>query len=127
METLGFFTSDYSLSSSILNLEKVEDCLVDGPESIIKICVEEKIKDLYLCESNFSSFVTAYKNSEANNLNLHYGLKIILVNDMGDKTPDSLNTESKIIISSAHFIDSKQRWISCAASLTITITLNANI
>jgi DNA polymerase-3 subunit alpha len=81
-----------------LTLDKPEDTVENGPESIIKICEEEGLKDVYLCDSNMSGFVSAYKNTSAAKQDLHFGLKLVICNNMQEKTFESKQTESKVIL-----------------------------
>ncbi len=106
METLGIFTSHYSLGSSILTLdappnkdksEDVEDYL-KGPRSIIQLCVDNKVDPFFLVENNMSGFVRAYKNSKDAGLNLRFGLKLVVCNNMEEKTPESRRSEHKVIV-----------------------------
>ena len=106
MTILPIFSSHYSLGSSILTLdeppnkdkpEEVEYYL-RGPKSIIQLAMDNNINPFVLVESNMSGFVKAYKNSQANNLQLRFGLKLIVCNDMKDKSSESLKTEHKIIL-----------------------------
>src|SRR6266446_2898582 len=105
MKTIPIFSSHYSFNS-ILTLdpppdkskpEKVEDYL-KGPRSIIQLATDNKIDPLFIVENNLSGFVKAYKNSKEQKLNLRFGLKIIVCNDMKDKSPESLKTEHKVIV-----------------------------
>lgn len=101
MEVLPIFSSHHSIGSSILTLEpppKPEDFDETQPSSVIDICVKNKVKDLFLAETNMSGFVSAYKNCKANDINFHFGLKIVLCNNMKDKSQDSLASDSKVII-----------------------------
>jgi DNA polymerase III alpha subunit len=77
--------------------EEGEDYL-KGPRSIIQLAVDNKIDPLFLVENNLSGFVKAYKNSKENKLKLRFGLKLVMTNDMSTKTPDSLNSEHKVIV-----------------------------
>lgn len=105
MNTIPIFTSHYSLNS-ILTLdappnkdkpEEVEDYL-KGTRSIIQLCVDNNISPFFLVDNNVGSFVRAFKQSKENNLKLRFGLKLVMCNDINDKSPESLNSEHKIII-----------------------------
>ncbi len=93
MEILPLWTSHYS-GRSILTLEKSNPKV--GPKSIISLCKENGIKDLYLIESNMTGFLEAYTNSQDAGLNLRFGLKLIITDD-SSKKEDSIINESKII------------------------------
>ena len=68
---IPLFKSHYSLGRSILTLED-KDEKDDYPDSIIQICKENKMKELYLVEDNMSSFLEAYSNCRKNNIKLNY-------------------------------------------------------
>jgi len=94
---IPLFKSHYSLGRSILTLEdKAEKD--DYPDSIIQICKENKMKEVYLVEDNMSSFLEAYSNCRKNNIKLNYGLRISVTESMADKSEDSKTKSSKIIL-----------------------------
>jgi len=94
---IPLFKSHYSLGRSILTLED-KDEKDDYPDSIIQICKENKMKELYLVEDNMSSFLEAYSNCRKNNIKLNYGLRISVTESMSDKSEESKTKSSKIIL-----------------------------
>jgi DNA polymerase-3 subunit alpha len=94
---IPLFKSHYSLGRSILTLED-KDEKDDYPDSIIQICKENKMKELYLVEDNMSSFLEAYSNCRKNNIKLNYGLRISVTDSMSDKSEESKTKSSKIIL-----------------------------
>lgn len=94
---IPLFKSHYSLGRSILTLED-KDEKDDYPDSIIQICKENKMKELYLVEDNMSSFLEAYSNCRKNNIKLNYGLRISVTESMSDKSEESKVKSSKIIL-----------------------------
>jgi len=94
---IPLFKSHYSLGRSILTLED-KDKKDDYPDSIIQICKENKMKELYLVEDNMSSFLEAYSNCRKNNIKLNYGLRISVTDSMSDKSEESRTKSSKIIL-----------------------------
>ena len=94
---IPLFKSHYSLGRSILTLED-KDEKDDYPDSIIQICKENKMKELYLVEDNMSSFLEAYSNCRKNNIKLNYGLRISVTESMSDKSEESKAKSSKIIL-----------------------------
>jgi DNA polymerase-3 subunit alpha len=94
---IPLFKSHYSLGRSILTLEdkNKED---DYPDSIIQIAKENKLKELFLVEDNMSSFLEAYTNCKNNNIKLNYGLRLSVTESVNDKTDESRQKTSKIII-----------------------------
>ena len=94
---IPLFKSHYSLGRSILTLED-KDEKDDYPDSIIQICKENKMKELYLVEDNMSSFLEAYSNCRKNDIKLNYGLRISVTESMSDKSEESKTKSSKIIL-----------------------------
>ena len=94
---IPLFKSHYSLGRSILTLED-KDEMDDYPDSIIQICKQNKMKELYLVEDNMSSFLEAYSNCRKNNIKLNYGLRISVTESMSDKSEESKTKSSKIIL-----------------------------
>ena len=94
---IPLFKSHYSLGRSILTLED-KDEKDDYPDSIIQICKENKMKELYLVEENMSSFLEAYSNCRKNNIKLNYGLRISVTESISDKSEESKIKSSKIIL-----------------------------
>lgn len=98
MNYLSIFTSHYSIGKSILTLDKLSDVKENGPDSIIDLCIKNNIKDLFLVDNCMSGFIEGYKNSIENKLNYHFGLKISINNDINEKTDESFDKTSEIII-----------------------------
>jgi DNA polymerase-3 subunit alpha len=94
---IPLFKSHYSLGRSILTLED-KDEKDDYPDSIIQICKENKMKEVYLVEDNMSSFLEAYSNCRKNKIKLNYGLRISVTESMSDKSEESKTKSSKIIL-----------------------------
>ena len=97
-DILPLFSSHFSLGKSTLNLEKPEKIDDNKPISIFSIAKDEKLSDIYLVENNFSGFIQAYKTAKENNINLKFGLKLVICNDLNDKSEASFKSESKVII-----------------------------
>lgn len=55
-EVLPFFKSHYSIGRSILTLEKPDDVISGGPDSIIKLCKDNDLKEFHLVEDSMSGF-----------------------------------------------------------------------
>jgi DNA polymerase-3 subunit alpha len=95
---LPVFKSQYSLGKSILTLEKAGVSSGTGPDSIIDICVENKVKDLFLVDDNMSGFLQAYTNAEESNLKLVFGLRLSVGPDREEKSEETRNNFCKFII-----------------------------
>ncbi len=102
MKVLPLFTSAYSFRS-ILTLDKTEKVTEDKPfdpdaaDSIVKICEDEGIKDLYLVEENMVGLLEAKKNI-GKSVNLRFGLRLTFCADITQKTEESEKTECKYVI-----------------------------
>ena len=95
---LPLFKSHFSVGRSILTLD-LPDAEVDrGPDSIFKIVVDNDIDPLILVEDSFSGFLQAKKNSELLGLQLAFGLRISLSQDMNQKPSRDDRSEHKIIL-----------------------------
>lgn len=94
---IPLFKSHYSLGRSILTLED-KDQADDYPDSIIQIAKENKMKEICLVEDNMSSFLEAYTNTKLHNIKLNYGLRVSITESINDKSEESRQKTSKIII-----------------------------
>tara|TARA_Y100000593_G_scaffold31767_3_gene62485 strand:- start:16416 stop:17174 length:759 start_codon:yes stop_codon:yes gene_type:complete len=92
------FKSHYSIGKSILTLEEEGSSMKNGPQSIIDLCKEAGIKDLYLVEDSMSGFLQGYINSKESKLNFRFGLRLNVCGDLKEKNEDSLNKTSKVVI-----------------------------
>lgn len=94
---IPLFKSHYSLGRSILTLEDKNE--QDAyPDSIIQIAKENNLKEIFLVEDNMSSFLEAYTNTKNNNIKLNYGLRISITESINEKTEESRQKTSKIIL-----------------------------
>ena len=96
--TLPLFKSHYSIGRSILTLEEAETSKDNGPKSIIDICLENDIKELFLVEDSMSGFLQAYENCGKSKIKLIFGVRMTFCNDTEIKTTESISEESKYII-----------------------------
>lgn len=69
-----------------------------GPLSLCDLAKDEKLTRLHLVESNFVSFMTAHKNLAAVGCDLAFGLKVVVCEDIADKSEASFKSESKVVI-----------------------------
>ena len=83
------FKRHYSIGRSILSLEKPEDVIKHGPDSIIDLCKKNNINDLYLVEDSMGGFLQGYINSAAADLNFRFGLRLTVCDDMLEKNEES--------------------------------------
>ena len=97
MEALPLFKSHFSLGKSILTLEKPEEVMDGGPDSIIKLCVDNGLEELYLVDDNMSGFLQAYTSCKENKIKLVFGARVSVCFDHEDKTKESLDKTCKYI------------------------------
>jgi len=97
MEVVPLFKSHYSIGRSIVTLED-EEKEENQPDSIIDIAKDNKLKEIYLVEDNMTSFLEAYTNTKKYNINLRYGLRITLTDNIKDKTEESRQKNCKFVI-----------------------------
>ena len=98
MQVLPLFKSHYSIARSILTLEKAKDSKENGPDSIIDIALENGLKRVVLIEDGMSGFLEAYKNCQAAELELIFGVRLTFCSDIQDKSEESLAKNHKLII-----------------------------
>lgn len=78
--------------------EKLKQKKTRGPVSLCDLAKEENLKRLHLVSSNWIDFMSAHKNLKEIGCDLHFGLKLVICDDMNDKSEASFKTESKVII-----------------------------
>ena len=96
-DTIPFFKSHYSMNRSILTLEKDHEGEV-GPRSILKLVKDNNIKNAFLVDDNLSGLLELYFNSKDLDVNINFGLRITVCNNITEKNEASIKTESKYII-----------------------------
>jgi DNA polymerase III subunit alpha len=97
MEVLPLFKSHFSIGRSILTLED-EEKEENQPDSIIDIAKDNNLKEVNLVEDNMTSFLQAYTNTKKYNINLRYGLRISINDDMNERSEESRQKTSKVVI-----------------------------
>jgi len=98
--TLPIFRSNYSLTS-ILTLDKhkhTKDRKPNRADSIFDICADLGQKDVFIADNNLSGLIEAYENATDAELNLRFGYRVTVCENIEDKTEDSKKTESKLIL-----------------------------
>ncbi len=92
------FKSHYSLGKSILTLAKAGSSDTDEPSSIIDIAKKLELDKIYLVDDSISGFLEAYKSCEDAKLDLRFGLRLTVCDDIDNKTAESRDKEHKIIV-----------------------------
>lgn len=91
------FCSDASLGDSILTCVAPHDELeVEEPISILTIIKKYQLKQIFLCDTFFSNFVTTYKECNKLNCQLIFGVKFKIVSNAKDQSEESQKTESSV-------------------------------
>ena len=96
--TVPFFKSHYSIGKSILTLEEAGSSTKGGPQSIIDLCKENKLEDLFLVDDSMSGFLQGYLNCEKAGINFRFGLRISVCEDLDEKNEEKRKKTSKIIV-----------------------------
>jgi DNA polymerase III alpha subunit len=97
---LPVFRSNYSLTS-VLTLEpfvEKDNRPLNQPDSIFDICKDYGLQDCFIVDNTLTGMVEAYENAKKANLNLRFGYRVNVCQDIENKTPESNLTESKFII-----------------------------
>ena len=95
---IPLFKSHYSIGKSILTLKEKGSSVKNGPQSIIDLCLDKGIEDMYLVDDSMSGFLEGYLNSKAVGLNFRFGLRISVCDDLEEKSEEALHKTSKIVI-----------------------------
>ena len=95
---IPLFKSHYSLGKSILTLAKAGSSEADEPSSIIDIAKKLNLENLHIVDDSISGFLEAYKSCEDTKLNLRFGLRLTVCDDIDNKTAESREKEHKVII-----------------------------
>jgi DNA polymerase-3 subunit alpha len=95
---IPLFKSHYSLGKSILTLAKAGSSEADEPSSIIDVAKKLNLENLHLVDDSISGFLEAYKSCEDAKLNLRFGLRLTVCDDIDNKTAESREKEHKVII-----------------------------
>jgi DNA polymerase-3 subunit alpha len=94
---IPFFKSHYSINKSILTLDR-DHTPNGGPRSIIKLIKENKIESPFLVDDSLSGFLEAYSNAKDEGLKINFGVRMTYLDSVKDKSKESIENESKIII-----------------------------
>ena len=104
MDIIPIFSSEHSISSSILTVDTFKEekgkSIVpdDAPVSIFAIAKQHKLELPLIVDSDISGFWKIYKNAKELEQKYVYGLKLTVCADLNDKSPESEKTESNVII-----------------------------
>ena len=96
--SIPLFKSHYSIGRSILTLNSPDDVKANGPDSVIDICVKNDLKKFFLVEDSMAGFLQAYTNAKESGLQLIYGIRITVCQDLTEKSDESRNNSCKYIV-----------------------------
>jgi DNA polymerase III alpha subunit len=110
---LNIFSSHYSIGKSIFTLDELSkdnptEIKSNAPISILTIAKKYNLKEIYLRESDFSGFIQAYKNADAAGIELRFGIKLKVtdnVKEEKDKLKEKGSTVSFWIKNSTGYQD----------------------
>jgi DNA polymerase III alpha subunit len=94
--TLVSYTHDSY--KSLLTYWPDKDITPDGPQSIVKLCVDNQVKRLVGISNTFASYPEAYKAVKKANIDFIFGIEIWLCDDRLVRNEQSLINEHKIIV-----------------------------
>jgi len=97
-EVLPLFKSHYSIGKSILTLGSAGSSEETGPDSIIDICSTAKLDHFYLVDDSMTGFMEAYHNASDAGIDLRFGLRLSICNDISLKEKNSNLFEYKCIL-----------------------------
>jgi DNA polymerase III alpha subunit len=98
---IPIFRSNFSLTS-ILTVEPAsENKDANRPDSIFDICKENSLKEAFIVDNTLTGLVDAYENAKKSEIKLRFGYRVDVCHDMEDKSLESKNTTSKLIIFAA--------------------------
>lgn len=97
-DTLPIWTSHYSYGQSTLSLEEAGKAKVGAPVSIVDLALEAGLKQAILIDERMDGLLEAQRNLSKSAIQLIFGLKLTVVPDMTDKTPESRVNESSVVI-----------------------------
>ena len=86
------------LFESILTLNLPSQCTDGGPDSIFKIANDNNLDELILVEDSFNGFLQAKKNAEELEIQLIFGIRFVIAEDIDEKLSKDNNNQHKIII-----------------------------
>lgn len=96
--TIPLFKSHFSLGKSILTLDKPTGKVKSYPTSIFDLAVNNKLETVVLVEDNISGLLQGSKIAAESKLNLIYGIRMDVLDDMNQKDDASFVKRAKYIV-----------------------------
>lgn len=97
-ELIPLFSSRYSIGQSLLSLEEPGKVKPGEALSVFDLAKEASLTHVYLIDDVIDGLEQAYKSAAKSGTTLCFGLKVTVCADASLKDPDSIKTESKVII-----------------------------
>ncbi len=98
MDILPIFVSAHTIGESILTLDEESEIKADATTSIFAIAKVHSLPKVCIVDEDISGYWRAYDISIKMKIPLVYGIKLSIVANLTDKTPESNFTESKIVV-----------------------------
>jgi DNA polymerase III alpha subunit len=98
MQSLPLWKSHFSIGKSILTLAKAGETDNSCPDSIFDLAESAGLKEIILVEDSISGFLEAFTNSKKSKKKLIFGLRLSVVENMEEKTEQSLDKVCKYVI-----------------------------
>jgi len=95
---LPLFKSHFSIGKSILTLDLPSKCTDEGSDSVFKIAKDNDFNEVVLVEDSFNGFLQAKKNAEELDMQLIFGIRFLIAEDIDEKLSRDNNNKHKIII-----------------------------
>ena len=95
---LPLFKSHFSIGKSILTLNLPSQCKEEGSDSVFKIAEDHKLDKVILVEDSFNGFLQAKKNAEDLKMQLIFGIRFLIAEDIDEKLSKDNNNKHRIII-----------------------------
>lgn len=92
------FVSAYSYGQSTLTFEEAGKTKPGNPSSIVDLAIEGSLKQVMVVDDRMDGLPEALKSLSKSDIQLVFGLKLTVVPDMTDKSPESHLNESSVII-----------------------------
>jgi hypothetical protein len=90
---LPLFKSHFSIGKSILTLDLPSKHNEGGSDSIFKIADENNFSEIILVEDSFNGFLQAKKNAEELNMQLIFGIRFLVAEDIDEKLSKDNNNK----------------------------------
>lgn len=89
---------DHSSGRSILRFSDEKDSVLGAPSNILKIAKDNDLKRVYFVSDCFHTFVETFKLCKKNNIQLIFGLEVILCLSIKERSDESVKNHHKAII-----------------------------